>query len=136
MPVRSRLAALVLCAALAACNRYVAVAATELPRLAATPSPRWVHTLDGELVEVSGEFDVIVRTARGDYAFARPVAAWFAPGALVVAGADRRTIAFPLHEVRQVEVKQFSAGRTIALIAPISAVALVLLLLGTGQVGH
>jgi hypothetical protein len=131
-----------LCVSVAACNRYVAIEPTELPRVAPpwpagvpTPNARHVINLEGEIVKINGEFDVIVRTRSDDYEFSRPVAAWFAPGALVVAGGNQQPLAFALSEVRQVDIVQFSYGRTFAILVPITTVVLGVVLLSIG-VGH
>ena len=130
----------------AGCHRYVAIEPADLPRVAA-PSPwyspvatesgpRWVRNLDGELVEVDGGFDVVIRTTGGDFEFSRPVVAWFFGDMLVVRGAEKPATGFQLSTVRQVDLKQSSPGRTVALVVPLSVVGLVLLLVGTGTVGH
>lgn len=126
-------------ASLASCNRYIAVEPMELVRIAAMPEPpaHSVSTLEGEIEKVDGEFDVVVRTITGDYEFSGPVSAWFGPGVLVVSGANEPATGFPLAEIRQVDLKQFSGGRTaVAIVAPISAVVLVLVLMTAGNVGH
>jgi hypothetical protein len=131
-----------LCVGVAACNRYVAIEPSELPRVAPpwpagvpVPKARYVINLEGEIVKINGEFDVIVRTATGDFEFSRPVAAWFGPGALVVAGGNEQPVAFALSEVRQVDMVQFSYGRTFAILVPITTLALGVVLLSAG-VGH
>lgn len=137
--VKWRFSALLLSASLAGCNRYVAVEPMELVRIAAMPEPpaHSVRTLEGELEKIDGEFDVVVRTIAGDYDFSGPVSAWFAPGVLVVSGANEPATGFPLAEIRQIDLKQFSGGRTaVAIVTPISAVVLVLVLLATGTAGH
>jgi hypothetical protein len=94
-------------ACLVACNRYVTVEPVELTRIAAPPPlPKadTVRNLDGELVEIGGEFDAIIHTGRGEYTFKRPVVAWFAPGVLMIHGANTPPVGFTLDEIQKVEL--------------------------------
>ena len=122
-----------------ACNRYVTVEPVELARIAAPPAQYretgTVRDFDGELVEIDGEFDAIVDTTRGQFAFKRPVVAWLAPGTLMISGANQPAVGIPLAEVRAVDLKQFSPGRTVAVVVPISVVALVGVIFFSGA-GH
>jgi hypothetical protein len=126
----------------AGCHRYVAIDPVDLPQVAA-PSPpyasvppeyelRRVRNTDGEVVEVQGQFDVVVRTMEADFEFTRPVTAWFSGSMLVVQGAWEPATEFELSEIREVDLKQSSPGRTIAVVVPVSVVGLGLLLLWSG----
>jgi hypothetical protein len=126
----------VLALSLCGCNRYVTIHAMDLPRVTAVGAPHWVWNDRGEAVEISGDFDAIVRTRWGKYEFSRPVRAEFVRGALVVSGSAEDATAFPLAEVHDVQLKQFSAGRTIALVLSVVGGATVLVLFFAGEVGH
>lgn len=120
---------------LCGCNRYVTIHPLDLPRVTA-PSAHWVWNDRGEAVEIRGDFDAIVRTRWGKYEFSHPVRAEFVPGSLVVSGSAEDATTFPLSEVHDVQLKQFSAGRTIALVLSVVGGATVLVFVFAGEVGH
>jgi len=125
------------------CHSYTAIRPTELPLLNnmhVTPlgsstgpngqtvtvtavSVRSLHRPDGRTVRISGAPSVRIRTRAGAIDFHDPVISSLQPGqSLTVAGANRSAVTIPLDQVQQVEARQYSAGKTTALMVAIGIV--------------
>jgi hypothetical protein len=120
------------------CYDWVAVRPAELPKLNAVSSQtvsagnaqvtitdvRTVRGPDGRLVEIKGEHDVEVTADGSTVSFEHPVEAKVADDTLTVAGKNREDTNFALRKVEKVEVRQYSYGKTVAVITIIAVACL------------
>jgi hypothetical protein len=122
MTVRALLAVSTLVLLLAGCYRHTAIKPTELPKLN-SPSmgtvvggnangstiavaTRTVERPNGQLVEIRGEFDLLLTTSAGDMAFSKPVVSDISDGILTVRSGNHGAWSAPISSVDSAKVEQ------------------------------
>jgi type IV pilus biogenesis protein CpaD/CtpE len=112
--------------ALAGCHSWVPIRPTELPKLNETATP--VSEPDGTVVEILEPFDARVTTRSGAaVGFKHRVTSSLENRMLVVQGSNRGRTAFPLQDVRSVDVSQPNVGGTTAAAAVLCGVGVILI---------